>query len=334
MNLAMDEARKSPAPEPEGRLIRAAGSRLEPPRERRERIRAAVHAAWLPAARARQRRRYIFWAIGSTAAALIALAVLPAVWRMVFPASGEVLARVERAAGDVELVRHGAVLKVQAGDELRLGDCLFTPLGVRASLVLASGTSLRVDAGSRLRALGPGCFELEAGAVYVDSGTQAGSGGPVEIVTALGNTRDIGTQFEVRLASELVVRVREGKVELSRGSEVVTAKAGEQLTAPASAAVTRAEIPVTGQAWDWATELAPAFKMDGRRAAECFAWICREKGWTLAYADAKAEAAARAAILHGELAGTTPEATLEAVLAISNLAATTKDGVLTVALSN
>lgn len=332
MNLAMDEARKSSASasDPEGRLICATGPRLEPPRERRERVRAAVHAAWLPAARARRRRRYIFWTVGSAAAALVLLAALPAVWRMVFPASGEVLARVERATGNVKLVRNGAVLKVKAGDELRLGDRFSTPQDVRASLMLASGTSLRVDAGSRLRALGTGRFELETGAVYVDSGVQAASGGSVEIVTSLGNTRDIGTQFEVRLASELVVRVREGRIELSRGGEVVTAKAGEQLTAPVSAAVARVEIPVTGETWDWATELAPAFKMDGRTAAECIAWVCREKGWTLVYADARAETAARNAILRGELNDASPEATLEAVLAISNLAATTKDGVLTV----
>ncbi len=62
-----------------------------------------------------------------------------------------------------------------------------------------------------------------------------GSPGSIEIRTALGTARDVGTRFEVRLGDgALRVRVRDGVVEVDHAGETHEAGAGAELTLDAA----------------------------------------------------------------------------------------------------
>ena len=62
----------------------------------------------------------------------------------------------------------------------------------------------------------------------------------LEIVTPAGTARDIGTQFELRVAgSALRLRVREGSVSIDRGGRSLTGGAGEQIAIDAQGGISR-----------------------------------------------------------------------------------------------
>jgi ferric-dicitrate binding protein FerR (iron transport regulator) len=79
-----------------------------------------------------------------------------------------------------------------------------------------NGATLRLSPGTRVR-VGEDIAVLEAGTVYYSSGTRTDQ---ITIRTPLGDVRDVGTAFEVKLDQQgLHVRVDQGLVEL-RGTTI------------------------------------------------------------------------------------------------------------------
>jgi len=309
------------------RLLRTAGPRAEVPQARRERVRLVARSAWREGAAAHRRRRFGLWSVsaGVAAAALVALALVPGFLRGT--GSGAVVAKVRHAPAGLAAAEGSSSRPLKKGAEIRAGSVLETSPAARAALELSGGGSLRLDVGTRLRAESAEVFTLERGAVYLDS---EGRPGGFEIRTARGQVRDIGTQFEVRLDGGLFVRVREGKIELSRDGTAREAVAGVELSVSEQGQISQRAIPVFGPLWNWAAAAAPAFAVEGRSAREFLEWVCREEGWTLRYQETATEAAATSAILHGSAEGLAPLEALTAVLPVSGLQHTVKDGILTV----
>ncbi len=208
------------------------------------------------------------------------------------------------------------------------------PAPGRVAFRLAGGSSVRLDADSRVRVASRDTLELERGALYVDSA--AGSG--VEVRTTLGVVRDIGTQFEVRLASEhetdapLLVRVREGMIHLEReGEETHEAGRGSELRLRGDGAVERAEVSIYGPQWDWVLETAPAPEVEGQSLRAFLDWLVREGGWTLRFADQETEAQAAETVLHGSIAGLAPLEAATVVFKGSGLSFESQEDVLWIA---
>ncbi|RMH17237.1 MAG: hypothetical protein D6696_16260 [Acidobacteria bacterium] len=266
-------------------------------------------------------------------AALVALAAAGAVFLRLDrgrPTAAERVGVVELARGPLGVVPAGdrpagaALLTLAAGEPIHAGAVLDTGrpgAGGRAALRLAGGQSLRLDQGSRVRLASSASVVLEGGAVYVDSG----GGAPIEVRTALGVVRDVGTRFEVRLlpgagGGVLRVRVRDGEVVLERDGETHPAAAGEELAVAADGRVRRAASPVYGPRWDWVLDAAPAPDVAGRRLAVFLDWLEREGGWTVRFADDAAAARAANTILHGDLRDLTPVQASSMVLGSAGLA--------------
>ena len=75
----------------------------------------------------------------------------------------------------------------------------------RVGTALGDGSSIRIDRGSRIRFLTPVALEIIAGAAYVATSDRSQG---FEVRTTMGNLRDLGTQFEVRMTpSSLRLRV-------------------------------------------------------------------------------------------------------------------------------
>ncbi len=301
------------------RLLDLAGPRPPVPAAVAAQVKAAAHAEWRrTVATNRQRNRFRRGALLALAAMLLLL-LGGGLWRWWLLPSGLPVATVERVAGGVTFfVDGGAGTVAQGGVELVAGTLIETAAAAQTvahtALRLAAGGSLRLAAGSRLRLLSATEFELERGAVYLDS---AVAGAAFEVRTALGTARDIGTQFEVRLMAStrsLRIRVREGRVELELADDRHTAAAGEQLAVLADGSVVRGSVPTFGPTWNWVVVAGPGYEIEGRSLAEVLAWVAREGGWQLHYADqALAELAAEIQIYGPPVGENLQEAVISAL---------------------
>lgn len=318
-----------------GALVRLAGARETVPPARLGRLREAAHAEWRAQVSTRRRRTAAVRAVAAlAAAALVVLGVRLGSDREpeVQSAPAEV-ATVERALGTVRVVSAepaAATSRVlNAGDRLREGDRLDTAGGGRVVVRLTGGARVRVDRGTLLRWAGPTVMALDAGAVYVEAAE--GPGSALEVQTPFGVARDIGTRFEVRLGTDiLVVRVRDGLVRVSRRGASHDVNARGELTVGTDGRVGRRTVETSGPEWAWAMTLARPFTLEGRSLRDFLDWVADETGWQVRFARASDERTAAQTELHGSIAGLTPDQAIEAVLPVSGVDHVLLDGTLTI----
>ena len=140
--------------------------------------------------------------------------------------------------------------------------------------------------------------------------------------TPFGVITHIGTQFEVRVASEVLeVRVREGAVHVTPRNASVTTTAGHALRVAPDGTATERPAPTSGPTWDWVTAMAAPFPLEGATVPQFLRWVGREQGWTWSYADDATRRAAARTILHGTVEGLTPDDALRVVLPAAGLTA-------------
>jgi len=280
-------------------LVRLAGRRPPVPEDAARRVREAVHDEWIQTISRRRRTRWI-----GSAAAVAAAAVMIVILRITPSTPQPAPQRIVVAGGQT----NGAV--IYANDAYEVAN------GSTASLAWGNAI-LRLDGGTRVRIASARELSLDRGAVYVDS-KNAG----VLIRTPIGIVRDIGTQFEVRLAADRMrVRVREGRVDLQHGGATHSAAAGVELDADARGGVTEHSIAKNGAEWDWVVRAAPSIHLDGRTLAEVVTLVTRDEGVKPVWSDAAARNAASMR-LHGDVP-LTPEEALGTALVASGLTSRT-----------
>ena len=191
---------------------------------------------------------------------------------------------------------------------------------------------MRIDERTRLRIRDERSIELESGALYVDSWRPEGAAhGSVEIHTAFGSLRDIGTQFEARvIADSLVVRVRDGRVSWSRGGSAVELLGGEQGRAGTSGTPEVQDTRPHETAWDWVSSVVPMLDIEDRTLGEFLRWVARERGLHVEFATDGLAATAPSIRLSGSIGGMTLEQALASVLATCRLDYRIENGVLDV----
>jgi FecR-like protein len=324
-----------------GRLVGEAGKRPELPAEELAWVRQAVRAAWdarptspSVTAPAPSRRGAVAAALAAGLAAAIGLAWW---WSTVRPRPVVVLASVTAFKGDARAAgAQGDSRPLAVGQSLSGGVELRTAAASGGhpgfvSVRLASGGNLRLDAGSRVRLLDLRAVGLMEGALYVDSGANERAA-PVVVRTPLGEVRELGTQFTVRLepgARELRVRVREGSVATTAGGDSHTARAGQELVVDHRGRIALRQAAASGADWAWVLASAPPFAGDGRTVAELLAWVTHETGWRLRF-EGNAEREAATAVLHGETGALPPDRAAFALLPGAGLEAELRDGTLIV----
>jgi ferric-dicitrate binding protein FerR (iron transport regulator) len=296
-------------------LLRQTGARIGPPRDVMEEVRRAVHAEWQTVAARRRSRRHtiVFGLAASVAVAMVALAIT---LRSVSPSEPILVAVLERTEGTLDIrSASGGTMPVQAGRAIVAGETVVTDATTRAALRIADRISVRLDSNTTLAVLARDRLELRAGTVYVDAGAER-SYVPLEIVTAAGSVRHVGTQYQVHSqAGRVTISVREGRVELARPRGAQTAHAGERLELSPNGQLTRVALSAEeDRSWAWAMQIAPPFVIQDQPLTAFLEWTARETGRTLEYASPSVEAAARDLRLRGSIANLTPETALAAVL--------------------
>ncbi len=296
------EDRPSANDETISRLLRVVGPRREVPEDAVAQAREAARAEWRRkvkfTAQRRRFRRLGGW-LAMAAAAVVAI---------------------------------GLVLRFQTetAPSTQLGN------GADYASLLFGEASVRLDKGSGLHLVSSSTVEvalrLERGAVYIDSPGDAPS---VVIRTPLGEVRDVGTQFEVRVLGEgsdrsLRLRVREGKVFLDHEGSPHDVEAGTELTLEPDGTPARRAIAIYGSEWDWVLELAPALDIEGKPLSAFLDWLCREGGWTLRWADQSLARKFGPGTQYGSIEGLTPLEAAEFILPSNGLGHRLEDGVFTV----
>lgn len=321
----------------DGLLARAVrdATRLEPPSaQARERVRAAVHAQWraslaapaLVAAAVPLRPRWPLALAASLAVALVSGALF---WQSArLAGDGTTVAVAEIVRGPVAIESSGLLGPRQAALAARgtvaTRQVVATGADGAALLRLGQGLTLRLAANSRLVVAAADDVVLEAGTAYVDADPRFGAQ-PLRVTTPLGSVRHLGTQYSVSAgANALEVAVREGRVQLSVGAtrEPLLARAGEALRVGAGGAVARVAIGRDDTRWSWLAAVPVPFELDGATLPAFLDWYARETGLAVSFAEASGPVRAREVTLRGSIAGLSPEAALQVVVASTGLAAT------------
>jgi ferric-dicitrate binding protein FerR (iron transport regulator) len=220
-----------------------------------------------------------------------------------------------------------------AGLTLKAGESLETGPDGRAGISIRGIASARLDHDTRIRLASAERLVIERGALYVDSGTGAPGSSHLAVETPAGTLRHVGTQYEVRVdGSGIRVRVREGRVEwLSNSGAVERGDAGEQFTIAADGAVQRMQSERYGETWDWIATTTPAIDIEGRPLADFLAWAGRELGREVVFESPELREEAATIVVHGSVAGLTPQQALDAVLATTSVRGSLDQGRIVVA---
>ena len=317
------------------RVLVGAGRRPELPVEDLDLIKSVAQTEWRALVERERQRGHRSWVRGALAvAATLLLALLAGFWwrGTKLPLVPDFVATVELVAGEPRLEElSGAGLEAEAtltvGRDLTAGTVVET-LSLddtsRLALRLSGGESVRLASDSRIGLTSARLIELERGTVYIDSGRTASDQGGVEVLTPLGIVRDIGTQYEVQLSAReegtlVRVRVREGAVSLSFGKEAYRAATGEQLTVGRDGSVARGAVALHGSEWAWVQTATPSLEIEGQALSTYLAWVSRETGWSISFADQRLERSTATITLHGTIEGLTPEESLSVILPGSGL---------------
>jgi ferric-dicitrate binding protein FerR (iron transport regulator) len=165
---------------------------------------------------------------------------------------------------------------------------------------------LRVESGDQ--------FTLLRGRVYADTGEFVYRDGGLRIDTTFGAVTDIGTQFAVSLQDNYVdVAVREGRVDVRQDTHHFIAMSGERLALQGQGRVEMSELSMTDPFWNWTTDLAPTFDIEGKSLLEFLKWAARESGRILFFEDSDLRMEAMRTDLHGSIENFGP---LEAITSV------------------
>ena len=300
------------------RLLRLADAGPEIPAAGEARIKAAVRPLWQQQVRRRALRRlFVGVSSAAAAAALILFWILP---HGVPPQPSSP----QFPVAQVELVR-GPVDATLLRSPLFAGSRLHTSPGSRAALRFGDRASLRLDSDTTVRLLSAHLVEVVRGAVYIDSGGPHTT--PIEVRTRFGSVRDLGTRFEVRMEDRLLVRVREGRVDVATPRHRFQVNAGSESKIDAAGS---SEMSSTVPGESWSAAVAPPFAIEGRSVAALIDWCSHESGFAVRYHDAEVERLARTTLLHGPVSDLQPLEAMDMLLPTAGLEARRRNGELVV----
>lgn len=292
-------------------MLRGMAPRPAPSEDARARVFAAVEQEW----HARQLRRRARW-MAVAATVLIGIAV--AVFVVDFDSSFEV------RLADVDVLQVADVQYTMGGEQLRIdGNTGMSTRGA-SRLIGPDGADLRLQAGTRIRWLGPEAIALDHGAVYVAThGNTA-----FEVRTAMGVVTDIGTRFMVTLVDdELEVAMRQGITEIA--TDHGTYRARGRITQGDVVRVTDERITARAEAasdarWSWIHEVHPGYSQT--RIVDLLDAIAADLGLPLEFASPAVRASIMALDLQGDISQLSPEAALQVVLGSAGIRRVDQDG--------
>ena len=106
---------------------------------------------------------------------------------------------------------------------------------------------------------------------------------------------------------------------LAVGVLLVSSSRGAELLVDREGRIQRGAYPTYGDDWAWVESVAPSYEIENRQLAEFLAWVARETGRHITFADAHAREVANRTTLHGSVKGMRPMDALNQVLSTTSL---------------
>ncbi len=315
-----------------GRLLRLAGERPDVPRDVEARVYARVHDEWQRATRKpgeaqvyravhKAWRRNNRWSPRRLAMPVaLAASVILALFLVVRPDPVPAPGSADYVIGSVARVVGGGQGRLPAsGTPLVRGQRLATGAGEGISVQIDGSESVRLAENTTVVFDERHEMTLVAGRIYADTGDLVYRDHNLVVRTASGTVTDIGTRFVVAIDDALLeVAVREGRVDVHRGSEEHVAVGGEKMTIAADGDVDIEDVDAHGDYWQWAAGLAPPYDIDGKSLFDFLRWAARETGHELVFSDDELRLAAMRTDLHGSIEGFAPLQAIESVIATTS----------------
>ena len=293
-------------------ILQKVGPRVEPPADLMAEVKANVKQAWRQEVeehqqREQQRKGYKQWM--GIAAGLVMLVGVATFFST--PAEVAAIGEVTQRVANIEF-------RTEETEWRQLTDTAIVPgMEIRSkaasyvAITLNSGMQLRLDQNSQVALKDIDNLFLETGGVYAASDGHAN----IEITTAFGSAKDIGTRFEVRKNPDAWrVQVREGKVKVQDTSNDILAVAGERVIIAQNQQVKTETVRADDSSWHWTQKVVTPFKIEGASLSEYLAWWSSETGQSFGFKNQASALAAEETILHGSIEGLSPDDSLEALL--------------------
>lgn len=218
--------------------------------------------------------------------------------------------------GTIAFVDSTANSSFVVGEPILAGANIETAAESGLSITLKGDVSLRIAANSSVHLDDSDEITLFSGQIYADSGERIYRDRHLTVNTANGTATDIGTQFSVAYANDLMsVAVREGQVDVAHEQSVFSAMAGDRVTLQTGSDLIVDKVMPYDPTWDWAVSLAPDFDIKNRSLLDFLKWAARETGKTLSFADDDIRMTAMGTQVVGSIENFTPREAIDAVLA-------------------
>ena len=297
-----------------GRLIRHTGGRDAVPEDRFDDAREKVQSHWQQVVAEHRRGRFQYTPIAVAASVVVAVIASALLLRPGDVPGPVVMASVDRVLGDVLIDGQAAA----AGNIIEPGAVIETGDVSRVALCLADGQSLRLDTLSRIVVHTANEVSLETGGIYIDT-EHSLDASPVLVMTALGQARDVGTQFQVRLAANvLIVGVRDGLVEVTRPDRAtLSIDRGRVVELNTDGSESERDLQHDDAIWTWVETVAPDFDVNGATLEQYLSWYTGQRGLRLVWSDPGSEQKAKLILLTGSITGMTLQEGFETVQRIA-----------------
>ncbi len=290
MNLQSDKELES--------LLSQAGPRPVPPAEDVAAARELVRDEWQSVVGRRRRNRLL----GFAAAATLVVAAIVSFDMLQTPdAPAAQIATIERSFGSIYLLGDRSELR-EIDDLISVmqGQTVVTGSNSGVAFNFGNDLSLRSDARTRIEFVDPATVYLHDGRVYVDAAAAGRTN--LRIESEYGVVEHIGTQYMMTVDKrELMVSVREGKVAIEGSYHDATVVPGKRVRLSGTRRPDFANVPLSGEHWQWVEALAPSADFDGRSVHEFLEWVSRETGLLLEFESPAAERLALAETLNGRI---------------------------------
>lgn len=276
-------------------LLAQAGRREQPPLDKQQQFEAVFRRELQPVITAKRQRRRSFYAATAAVTVLaagVALLLSPPVQPPIVVA--EVVSAVD---GNQTFSNGGKNEPLTDGSSVHVGQTVRTSRqGMLALAYRDADVRLNRDTTVRFHAAR---IELIDGTIYIDTGNDRQHGAPpVVITTRLGSFSHVGTQFMVDVDNnrEVTAAVREGTIRLRTDNVqkniAATADEAKTVTLSRSGDLDTRPAPRSGELWSWVVGSSPGKVVSGLTGDEILAWIARETGQRVRYADAQSRATA------------------------------------------
>lgn len=273
-----------------------------------ERVYENVHREWRRNDRRNALRRWVMpFALAASILLAVAVILQPAPPDATVPPAGSIARVIDGTSGPS---------LPDVGAPVYPGDTLVTGPEQRIAVMLANGESIRIDQNAEVRIASADRFDLLRGRLYADTGDRMYRARQLTVETPQGIVTDIGTQFVVASGDgRLEVAVREGRVDVTKGTASHTAVAGDLMRFGQDGGAEVEQVVAHDDYWDWTVSVAPEFDIEDRSLLDFLRWAARETGRELVFADRELRMSAMRTDLHGSVSGFDPLEAVASVLA-------------------